>query len=240
MSARINLICVPHAGGIAYVYMKWKKYLYNFVSLCPIELRGRGRRQRESLYRTMEEAVSDVYEQVKNYAITGKYVLFGHSMGCTLIYEVIKMLMENGDRLPSHVIFSGGRGIGFHTDLTSFYDAEIDVFKKNVMKFGGTSEEIFNNPELSKIFIPIMRADLRILDTYIKNEQDIKLLCDISVFNGKDDYGLTERDKNFWIKCTEGECTFYDFEGGHFYLFNESIKGVVDTINMICLELYEI
>ncbi len=240
MSASISLICVPHAGGTACSYMKWKKYLHNNVLLCPIELRGRGRRQFEPLYRTMEEAVSDVFEQVKTFATTGKYVLFGHSMGCTLIYEVVKRLMEKGYRLPSHVIFSGGRTIGYHAEITPIHNAEIEIFKEAVMSFGGTSEEVFDNPELADVFVPIMRADLRILEMYIKEENDFKLSCNISVFSGKNDFGSTEKDKEFWSNCTVGSCMFYDFVGGHFYLFNESIESVVETINFICLKFCEI
>lgn len=235
MSASTNLICIPHAGGTAVGYMKWKKFLHNNVYLYPIELRGRGRRQLEPFYRTMEEAALDIFENIKTLIVRGNYVLYGHSMGCTLIYEVMKIIMQKGCEFPKHIIFSGCRAIGYQGGMMPLHDAEIAVFKDAIMKFGGTSEDIFNNPELADIFIPIMRADLRILEMYSDKTPEIKLPVDISVFVGKDDFRLTESEKEAWNNITVKTSLFYNFEGGHFYLFNESIKDVVATINDICL-----
>lgn len=183
----------------------------------------------------MEEAALDVFEHIEILIEKGNYVLCGHSMGCTLIYEVVKIIMKKGYGLPKHVIFSGCRAIGYRVGMVPLHNAEIEIFKDTIMKFGGTSEAIFINSELADFFIPIMRADLRILEMYIDKTPEVKLPVDISVFVGKDDFSLSESEKETWNNLTVGKCLFYNFKGGHFYLFNESIKDVVETINDICL-----
>lgn len=65
MGDGINLICIPHAGGSAVVYMKWKKFLNNNVRLHPIELSGRGSRYLEPFYITIEDAALEGWSQAE-------------------------------------------------------------------------------------------------------------------------------------------------------------------------------
>lgn len=237
MGDGINLICIPHAGGSAVVYMKWKKFLNNNVRLHPIELSGRGSRYLEPFYITIEDAALDVFEHIEKLIVKGNYVLCGHSMGCTLVYEVMKIIIKKGYGLPKHVIFSGCKGIGYKVGMMPLHNADITIFKDTIIKYGGTSEVIFDNSELADFFIPIMRADLKILEMYTNKTPDVKMPVDISVFAGIDDFILSKSEKETWNNITVGKCHFSSFKGGHFYLFNESINDVVETINNICLNL---
>ena len=53
----IKLFCIPHAGGSAAVYSRWKKYLDSSIELIPVELSGRGIRMGEKLYDSLKEAI---------------------------------------------------------------------------------------------------------------------------------------------------------------------------------------
>lgn len=63
--SRVTLFCLPHAGGSATIYNKWQKYLDNSIALYRVELSGRGKRFNQNLYNSMEEAIEDIYYQIK-------------------------------------------------------------------------------------------------------------------------------------------------------------------------------
>ena len=82
------LFCLPYAGGSEVAYYKWKKYLHPSIELIPIELKGRGKRFNEIFYESLEEAVDDIFENIKDKIINNDYAIYGHSMGSLLSYEL--------------------------------------------------------------------------------------------------------------------------------------------------------
>ena len=76
--------------GSAFNYAKWKNYFNPYIEVVPIELAGRGYRIEESLYQGMEEAVNDAYTSIVKQIDASPYILFGHSMGSLIAYEVAR------------------------------------------------------------------------------------------------------------------------------------------------------
>ena len=95
-------------------------------------------------------------------------------------------------------------------------------FEKRVLDEGGTSAEVFENKSLFSVFVPILRADYKMTESYSYPESDIpKLECDISVMNGLQD-SLSKYEVDQWGKyCSEkNEFDIQYFDGGHFYMDN--------------------
>ena len=106
----IKLFCIPYAGCSASIYSKWKRKLPQDIELIPLEPAGRGRRCDEPLYNNLNEAVDDLYwEAAKVLDRSDEYILFGHSMGSLLAFELYYKLMEEGFREPLHLYVSGAR-----------------------------------------------------------------------------------------------------------------------------------
>ena len=63
---KINLLCLPYAGGSACVYNKWQKDLDENYVMKPIELSGRGMRFGEELKSDFKEVIADIYDEFKN------------------------------------------------------------------------------------------------------------------------------------------------------------------------------
>ncbi len=93
---------------------------------------------------------------------------------------------------------------------------------------GGVTSEIFDYPELSKVFLPILRNDLKIAETY-KFNNHIPIDCDFSILTGENE-NYTNEQITGWSKLTSKNCNYYQFKGGHFFINNE-IKNVVRLIN---------
>lgn len=73
---KIKLFCIPYAGGSAVIYNNWRSYLAPIIELRPIELAERGRRIHDSLYKSIEEAIQDVFKSIESEAVKSPYVLF--------------------------------------------------------------------------------------------------------------------------------------------------------------------
>ena len=231
----INLFCIPHAGGSAYVYYGWRRYVHNTISLYPVELSGRGRRMKEPAYTCFSEAVNDVYNDIKEKIQEGPYAILGHSMGSTLAYELTYKIISDNLPLPEHIIFSGRLPPEYNHLFGNIHDKSDMEFQKEIIKLGGTSDEIFNNNELCDIFLPVLRTDYTILENYSHAEKAGKFPVNISVFIGTKDSPKYHYLMEHWATHTEKACEFYYFNGNHFFI-TEQAKEVVEVINRILVK----
>jgi 4'-phosphopantetheinyl transferase len=100
------LFCLPYAGGSESIYYKWKRYLKHFIELEPIELKGRGKKRfNETFYESLEEAVDDIFENIKDKIAEDDFAIYGHIMGSLLAYELYYKIGKLNVRKPKHIFF---------------------------------------------------------------------------------------------------------------------------------------
>lgn len=228
--SKIKLFCFPYAGGSAVIFNKWKQYLNAEIELIPIELAGRGKRIHEHLYPDAPAVINDVYEIVRKTIDGSPFSLFGHSMGAMISYQLCQRLSEYNYPTPLHVFFSGRSAPHVkRADEKKYYLLNEEEFKKEVINLGGTSPEFFDHPELLEVFLPLLKNDFKLVETDIHNGEIHPLDCNITVFLGKDE-DLTTEQCDGWKKHTKKLCTINYFEGGHFFLHEET-EQIVRLIN---------
>ena len=98
-SARINLVCLPHAGGSASYYREWGARLPEAVEVHVVQYPGREERLAEPLIDTMAE-MADTVAEVLRPLFARPLVLFGHSMGALVAYHLARRRLELGLRKP--------------------------------------------------------------------------------------------------------------------------------------------
>ncbi|MBJ8054124.1 thioesterase [Bacillus cereus] len=225
---KTKLFCFPHAGGSAFSYSKWKNYFNPHIEVVPIELAGRGYRIEESLYQSMEEAVNDVYNSIVKQLDNSPYILYGHSMGSLIAYELARKIQDSNNVLPEFLVLSG-RNHPNSKIKNIRHNLPDEQFKNEVIAMGGTSSKVFQSEELLEMFLPILRADFKIVETYI-HDYNMKA-CDVDflILNGKDDEFTTYEEVKKWVQYTNKMCTFHSFEGQHFFL-HETIEEIVSII----------
>ena len=234
----INLICLPYAGGTAAVYHRWKPFLDNRIRLCPIELAGRGRRLKEPFYNSFEEAVDDIYGMIGELT-EFPYALFGHSMGGALAYELAFKIKYNNQRQPMHIFISGRRPPHVNRDEKLLHLLPFEEFKEEILKLGGTPRELFENKELWDIFLPVLRADYKIIEGYEYKPYNFKLECGLTVLAGEldDESGL--RHMTEWQRYSESDYSLHIFDGGHFFIhdyMDEVIRVINHQLTNLCLQ----
>lgn len=227
---KIILFCFTYAGGSATVYNKFKPYLNKNIILKPIEYAGRGKRIREDFYADVASAVNDIYEQIAKYIDEYEFAIFGHSMGTVVAYEVCKKIRKISGKEPLYIFVSGRYPPHIKKKGDIIYNLPDDEFKRAILKIGGTPKEVFENKDLAALFLPIIRADYKIIELYDFNGAPVKFKSRIAALGGKDDKIVTENELFEWQKYSEHEINVYQFDGGHFYI-NSYIKEIADIIN---------
>src|SRR5215471_749362 len=103
-----RLICLPYAGGSAATYVPWAKSLPPRVELIALQPPGRGSRMAESPHARMEALVAELMRAFP--MLTDRpYVLFGHSLGSRVAFEVTLQCQLEGITLPVRLVASGSR-----------------------------------------------------------------------------------------------------------------------------------
>jgi surfactin synthase thioesterase subunit len=80
------------------------------------------------------------------------------------------------------------------------------------------------------MFIPILKADYKIVETYVHKEKKEKFKFDITIFNGKDDKDISISDSYEWENLTLKNCEVYIFDGGHFFILDK-LKDIGEIIS---------
>lgn len=224
------LICLPYAGGSGYLFNEWRKHLGPDIEIFKLELSGRGVRFNEPFYNTLEKAVDDIYSRIEKVIDNSSYAIFGHSMGSLLAYELSHKILSNKKNLPKHLFISGFGAPHLICRETKLYKLEDKDFKQRICDLGGVPKEILSNEEVFNFFLPMLRADFKIIEEYKFEDKGIKLPIDISILNGNDD-NISEKGIYGWKDHTSKQCYIHTFEGNHFYINNNAsnITGLIKS-----------
>jgi medium-chain acyl-[acyl-carrier-protein] hydrolase len=217
-AARARLFCFHHAGGAASMYRRWMDDLPPEFDLYALQLPGREFRIREEAFTQLEPLVQEVV-QVLTPLMDRPLVLFGHSMGATVAFELARELRRRGVSQPLLLGVSGRIAPHFRSRFTpvqELTDAQLVEKLKNV---GGLPDYVLNEPELMAHVLPLVRADYKIVDNY-RLVPEPPLSCPIAAFHGLNDILTNQEEITGWQQHTTGKFTVQGFPGDHFFLAN--------------------
>lgn len=226
---KTKLFCITYAGGSANAYAVWKNYLSDDVEMVPVELAGRGKRMGEPFYSSWKEAADDVYSAIRNSLREGEeYAVYGHSMGCWIAFEVLDMIRKNHDSQPVTAYFSANTPPHLESGEEKISFLDDDEFAEKIVELGDTPPEIMKG-ELRNFFLPVLRADYRLVEMYDHKDRNVAFDYDIHVLYGEKD--TTEKnDLMEWQKYTNKGFHIHGFSGGHMF-FRDDAPETTDYIN---------
>ncbi len=230
---KIHLLCLPYAGGLSGFFGRWQKFTDESIHVVPLELAGRGTRSQEPFYQDFSAAIDDILSLVRDLVMDGPYAVFGHSMGAMLSYELYHRLAKCGLPLPVHMFFSGRRAIHEPGDGVIRHKLPDVELMQELLDFGGTVQEVFRNKQLRELFLPILRADFRLVETYEHVPRERKIDCDMTVLGGVDDATTTRANLTEWRRHAGRSFDLRLFAGGHFFLnddFDRFMHAINDTL----------
>lgn len=216
-SARLRLFCFPPAGGSAYQFKGWGRSLPGQVEVIPVQLPGRGRRFNEEPGRRLVPLARRIAEELAPHLVH-PYVLFGHSMGALIAFEVARELERAGGRGPSLLMVSGRRGPEWPRTRPLTYDMPDEEFKAELRRMNGTPEEVLDNPQLMELMTPLLRADFESVQTYAF-EGPCALRCPVRGYGGLSDGEVPVESLAAWGRYTGSTFRLSMFPGDHFFVF---------------------
>ncbi|MGQ0841976.1 thioesterase II family protein [Actinokineospora sp.] len=230
--SELLLFCLPYAGGSARrIYGDWQAALPDFVTVVPVELPGRGVRITEPLLTRVEAMTDDALGAVIP-RLDRPFVLFGHSLGALVGYELARRLEHLHRYPPAHLIMSGHRAPQLPTTSDNDYDLPLPQFRERLRQLAGTPEEVLASRELLEVFAPIIRADFEAADTY-RFRSGPGLSGPMTVYGGVDDPEAPPDTLPRWAELTTGHCAVRVLAGGHFFLHQEQdalLSGIADDL----------
>ncbi len=235
-NTKIKIFCFPYAGGSARVYKSWQKYLPPEIEVVPIEVKGRGKRYGEKLCDNMGEMVQDVFGQIRDQLQEGEYAIYGHSMGAVVAHEICYKIIEEELPTPLHLFLSGRQAPHCPKDEEEkTYLLSDDKFRAKLVDYGGTPTEVLENDELMKIFVPILRGDFKVCDTYKHQKQNYKFDFGITIMTGLEE-DLSEEQIEGWQIYTGKKLNNHRFPGGHFFIHEYTFN----ILRIICKKIFDI
>jgi medium-chain acyl-[acyl-carrier-protein] hydrolase len=225
-SPRIRLFCFPYAGSGASVFNSWPARLPSGIELRGVPLPGRETRWREKLPTDLPELARLLIEELE--WPDEPFAFFGHSMGALIAFEMALALRARLQREPIHLFVSGCRAPHLRDRfglLCQRSDARLAVELRHL---GGTSEEVFKNPELLQLLLPIFRADLALCAGYLCRGI-APLDCPITVFGALDDPRANRRELAAWRRYTASAFSLRWYSGRHFF-FQDPASGFIEDL----------
>ena len=227
-SARMRLFCVPYAGSGASMYRDWHASVRDDVEVIGIQLPGRENRFSEPALASIDEVVEQLIRVIAGYS-DKPFVLFGHSMGALISFELTRALQRLRLPAPRHLFVSGTRAPPRRRTDDPIHQLPDDAFLEKIKRFNGTPKSLLQDEELMTLFMPLLRADFRVAETYQYEERG-PIWCPVTVLGGDEDDGVPLEHLSAWSTVCRSSCDEHVFRGDHFFIHNHK-AAIIDLVN---------
>ncbi|MFV8781306.1 thioesterase II family protein [Microbulbifer sp. SA54] len=211
-----RLVCFPYAGGTAATYIRWADWLPDSVELIAVQPPGRSSHIHVPPCLTMNALVRGAHKALESYLSDKPYSIFGHSLGARVAFELVKRLERTGCALPSHLYVSASRAPHLTTLRNPSFTLPDEMFLDKMRRMGGMPDSILRDPEQLALYLPSLRADFRIVDTYRGKVSQVPV--PIHCFYSRDDEHIDVEDALAWIDYSRCGFSSEEVGGGHFYV----------------------
>ncbi len=214
-TGHLRLFCFPHAGGSASSYRPWKAQLEDICDVASVQYLGHESRRSERLATSLEEIVECLAADLKQ-VLTGPYILFGHSMGAVVAFELARVLRADQNLGALALIVSGARAPQFRLNHKPGPDPSPEEFLAQLRRLGGLPVEIESNQSLLDSVLPALAADAALFRRY-SYQPGPPLAIPILALGGTTDPQVFAEHLSAWKDQTTAQFEMLQFEGGHFY-----------------------
>lgn len=207
------LLCLPYAGGGTNAYQDWQRLLPPAVDALTLRLPGRESRSGEPLPGDLGTLAVELAAEL-GACLSGRFAIFGHSVGALLAYETARALRTGYRIEPLCLLVSGmpaPQYLGEPPRGPDRDDAEL-----RALMAGGAGPAIGGDAELWELFAPVVRSDLALGDNY-RYVPAPPLTCPLVAYGATRDAGLDEVSLNGWCSHTTGPFHSRMLPGDHFY-----------------------
>jgi medium-chain acyl-[acyl-carrier-protein] hydrolase len=132
--------------------------------------------------------------------------------------------------LPYTIVSSGNRAPQIPNLDPPIHQLPHIKFIKELHRFNGAPKAVLDNPELIEVFLPLLRSDMRLYETYVYHHET-PLDCPISAFGGLEDEEVSREELAAWSDQTRSRFNIQMFPGDHFFLNGKESNGLLEVIS---------
>lgn len=213
-----SLVCLGFCGGGTGPYHGWGSLLPDEVELAAICYPGREGRFAHDRPADWAGLAADATEAVRA-AADRPYVLFGHSMGGWMAFDVVTRLAAAGGPLPEALVVSSCNAPGPELAERDRFPSMADTDDQLLDWMGGNGflpEYVLADEDLREMALDLMRGDIAVRDTYA-GTAGTRVDVPVHLLSGADDPVIAEDAPARWRELTGGGFRHRVLPGGHFY-----------------------
>jgi medium-chain acyl-[acyl-carrier-protein] hydrolase len=215
--SKLALIYFPFAGAGAFSVYKFAQILAPICRTIGVQLPGREDRLNDpppknhlEIYQALEKALG-AYSDCK-------LIFWGHSLGAFLAFETASYLEKLGLKGPELLIISGANSppdeVKNRMPLHHLNDQD---FVAKFISWGGLPPDIKEDKDFQEFFLPALRNDIFLLDTY-RYTPNSKVSGEILAFTGEEDKEVKWDFVKNWELMTKSNFNYHVLPGNHFFI----------------------
>ncbi|MET9730964.1 alpha/beta fold hydrolase [Streptomyces sp. NPDC006458] len=215
--APVRLVCFPYAGSGASYYHPLSRALTPDVQVLSVQYPGRQERIDEPCVEDLTVLADRVAEELLAWS-DRPFVLFGHSMGAAVAFEVALRLERRGVP-PRGLVVSGRRAPSLPRERRVRFadDSELVAELKRLNADNEQVSRLLADDSVLRLVLPTLRGDYRAIERY-HHPSAPPLRCPIVAMGGDADPVAAVADVEAWGRHTAASFRMRVFRGGHFFL----------------------
>ncbi|WP_327365148.1 thioesterase II family protein [Streptomyces sp. NBC_01217] len=225
-------MCLPFAGGAAGYFRHLSAALTPDVEVLAVQYPGRQDRRGEPVITDLRALADEVFVALRP-LVDAPIALFGHSMGASVGFEVVRRFEEHGLPSPLALLVSA-RGAPSLPARRKVHGLDDDGIVAELTALGGTDPAVLADPELRAMVMPALRGDYQAAEGYQAPTEGAVVDVPIVALAGDSDPRVSVDDVAAWQDHTRGAFRMEVFPGGHFYL-SDCVPDVAAQIRSVLL-----
>ncbi|MEZ0109007.1 surfactin synthase thioesterase subunit [Catenulispora sp. EB89] len=214
-----TLACLGFCGGGSGAFHAWLDVLPPGVELATICYPGREGRHSEEFATDWDALADDTTQAVLAVAAEGPYVLFGHSMGAWMAFDVTARVEQAGSRPPEFLLVSSANAPSAGLRSRDMFPAQQETDQQLLewmRTYGLIPDYALEDPDLVEMAVELMRADIKVRDTF-HYTAGTRIRTPLHVLTGSEDTTIEADAGKRWEALARGAFRHDVLPGGHFY-----------------------
>lgn len=238
ISLPIYLFCLPSAGSSASIYSAWTKAMTGNIQVIALEYPGHGRKIQQQLSNDPDGLAEQFAQEILTYGDV-PYVLFGHSVGASLIWKIEeKLKVSHADHNLILKIVSARPSPHFQSLIHHYRDMTDGQIVQELKLYNNFPDEILNNPSALDFFLRIIKNDFILSDNMLKQPIQKSSAPLMSIYGQDDPYIQDHEIMQSWQDFSDQWLGAYRVRGDHFYFLDTDI--LQDTVSIIQDNIHQV